>query len=120
MSSHLHKLTAATKETLKHMIHKCCLGLSDEGERQFDKALMYEEIRADRLTDLMGFMDNYNDLSAHQMMMIRAIKNEDETSNRRELEEMVLDYKLGTMDPGRAAAAFERIGRIKKTNMAKR
>ena len=120
MSSHLHKMTAATKESLKDMIHKCCQGLSDEGERQFDKALMYEEIRADRLTDLMGFMDNYNDLSAHQMMMIRAIKNEDETSNRRELEDMVLDYKLGTMDPGRAAAAFERIGRIKKTNMAKR
>jgi hypothetical protein len=102
------------------MIVKCDKGLGDEGERQFDKALMYEDIRVDRLKDLMGFIDNYNDLSAHQMMMIKAIKNEDETSNRRELEEMVLDYKLGTMDPGRTAAAFERIGRIKRTNMAKR
>ncbi len=48
------------------------------------------------------------------MMMIKAIKNDDEASNRRELEEMVLDYKLGTMDPGRAAAAFERLGKVKK------
>jgi hypothetical protein len=81
---------------------------------------MYEDIRADRLKEIMAFMENYNDLSAHQLMMIKAIKNDDEQSNRRELEEMVLDYKLGTMDPRRAAAAFEKIGRVKKQNRAKR
>jgi hypothetical protein len=81
---------------------------------------MYEDIRADRLKEIMAFMENYNDLSAHQLMMIKAIKNDDEQSNRRELEEMVLDYKLGTMDPRRTGAAFEKIGRVKKQNRAKR
>ncbi len=53
-------------------------------------------------------------------MLLKAIKTEDDASNRRELEDVVLDYKLGTMDPGRAAAAFERLNRIKKTNLAKK
>lgn len=65
MSSDIHKITAATKDTLKNMIIKCYQGLGDEGERQFDKSIMFEEIRADRLQDMLSFMDNYNDLSAH-------------------------------------------------------
>jgi hypothetical protein len=54
------------------------------------------------------------------MMQIKTIKKEDEASNRAELEEVIIDYKLGCMDPKRTAAAFERMGRAKKINMEKK
>ncbi len=81
---------------------------------------MYEDIRGDRLQDMLGFFDNYNYLSAHQMMLIKAIKKEDEANNRRELEEVIVEFKLGCMDPKRAAASSERVGRAKKINLEKK
>jgi hypothetical protein len=57
---------------------------------------MYEDIRGDRLQDMLGFFDNYNYLSAHQMMLIKAIKKEDEANNRRELEEVIVEFKHAT------------------------
>ena len=54
------------------------------------------------------------------MMIIKALKKEDEENNRRELEEVIIDYKLGTMDPKRTAASFERMGRAKKINLEKK
>lgn len=53
-------------------------------------------------------------------MMISAIKKEDDKANRSELEDTVVDYKLGIMDPGRTVAGFERLNHIKKANFGKK
>ena len=53
-------------------------------------------------------------------MIYKALKEEDYRLHRQDLEEVVVDYKLGMMDPGRLTAAFERIARVYKINKAKR
>jgi hypothetical protein len=40
--------------------------------------------------------------------------------NRAELEDVMVDYKLGMMDPGRAVAGFERLNNIKKNRFGKK
>lgn len=47
-------------------------------------------------------------------MMISALKKESEQANRRELEDVVVDYKLGMMDPGRTVAVYEKLANYKK------
>jgi hypothetical protein len=52
--------------------------------------------------------------------MLKALKTVEDDANRAELEDVVLDYKLGMMDPGRTCAAYERIDRNKKRNLRKK
>jgi hypothetical protein len=73
-----------------------------------------EDIRHERLRETLTFMDDYSHLTAKQLMLFRQVKDEDEKEKRAELEDVVIDYKLGMMDPGRLAAAFERITRVYK------
>ena len=53
-------------------------------------------------------------------MMINALRKEDEKANRSELEDVIVEYKLGIMDPGRTVAGFEKIAHIKKNNFMKK
>ena len=59
-------------------------------------------------------------MSAHNLMLLKGMKKEEDYANRKELEEVVVDYKLGIMDPGRAVAAFERQANIKRNHFGKK
>ena len=80
--------------------------------------MLYEDIRQDRLKETLQFFDDYSHLTAHQLMLYRALKDEDHRLHREDLENVVVEYKLGMMDPGRLTAAFERIARVYKNNKA--
>ncbi len=53
-------------------------------------------------------------------MLYRALKDEDYRLHREDLENVVVEYKLGMMDPGRLTAAFERVARVYKNNKKQR
>lgn len=88
--------------------------MGDHGERQLSNSLLFEDIRHERFKETLTFLDDYSHLTAKQLTLFREVKNEDEKDKRAELEDVVVDYKLGMMDPGRLAAAFERITRVYK------
>lgn len=46
--------------------------------------------------------------------MVDAFKREEDLQNRREMEDVIVDYKLGMMDPRRAVAGFEKSSLVKK------
>ncbi len=52
--------------------------------------------------------------------MILELKKNDDQSYRRELEDVLVEYKLGMMDPGRAVAAYERLDHVKRINLKKK
>ncbi len=47
------------------MIVKCYQELGDEGERAFEKSVMFEDVRQERLLDCLNFFEQYNYMSAH-------------------------------------------------------
>ncbi len=96
------------------MILACYKNLGDHGERKLSQSILYEDIRHERLKETLDFLEHYSHLSAHQLELFREVKNEDDKDKRAELEDVVVDYKLGMMDPGRLTAAFERITRVYK------
>ena len=46
------------------MILQCFANLGDEGEREYDKALIFEDIRQDRFKETLEFFENFNTLTA--------------------------------------------------------
>jgi hypothetical protein len=52
-------------------------------------------------------------MTGHQLMMLGKLKREEEVQNRSELEDIVVDYKLGLLDPTRTILEYERSQRIK-------
>ena len=39
--------------------------MSDEGEREFEKSILYEQIRYDRLKETIDFLEQYNYVNAN-------------------------------------------------------
>jgi len=68
----------------------------------------------------MKFFNDNAHLSAHHLMLYRALKDEDMRLFRDDLEDVLIEYKLGMLDPGRLTATFERIARVYKINKVKR
>ena len=49
---------------LKKLIHECVRNESDEGERELEKSLIYEDIRFERFKETIGFLEEYNYVNA--------------------------------------------------------
>ncbi len=52
--------------------------------------------------------------------MVRILKEDEDRHHRREMEEVVTEYKLGILDPRRNAGLYERVSHAKKQSMGKK
>ncbi len=52
--------------------------------------------------------------------MVRILKEDEDRHHRREMEEVVTEYKLGILDPRRNAGHYERVSYAKKQSMGKK
>ena len=77
-------------------------------------------MRNDRLKDTVNFFEQFNYMTAYQISMMSKLKEEDEANNRREFEDVLVEYKLGMLDPGRAAASIEKQNGMRKQNLFKK
>lgn len=104
---------------MEKMIISCNKNIGDEGEREFDKQVLYEIVRNDRLKDTLRFFKENIEMKSYQISMLSKLKEEDEKNNRDEFEDVLVEYKLGMLDPGRRAATIEKQSRMRKLNLFK-
>lgn len=67
---------------LKGVIHSCNSNIGDEGERAFEKARLFEDLRHENLNKVIDLLEQYSHLNAHQLTMVNTFKKEEDRKNR--------------------------------------
>jgi len=52
--------------------------------------------------------------------MVRILKEDEDRHHRKDMEDVVTEYKLGIVDPKSGAGIYERVSHSKKQNMGKK
>lgn len=79
-----------------------------------EKSLIYEDIRYDRLVDTLNFLEQYNYVNANHIRLFNIKRRDEHQAQMEDVQEALIDYKLGIMDPSREAAGIEKQAHIKK------